>query len=237
MGIGLNAETGIGEIGLKFDRVPSYKEKAIDKNVYGKSVQVDIKLERDGILVAGELDAPITITMKIPAGLTNSGVWIFHYHEDEMDVIRPVVNADNTITFSVTCFSTFIFANKVTVEPESIEDENYYFDEDKSNRENAESNWKGKPGWQNIRTKWYCFNDKGKLVLGWVLDTDGKWYYMKNDGSMATKWVCSPESGRWYYLEPTNGNEWFDVYRLADGRRKAILYASEWRMLAKYNNT
>lgn len=81
---------------------------------YKNALQLDINL-----LISGEamedLDVPVTITMPIPTGVDTKNLVILHYHGDatEPTVITPVVNADGTMTFTVTGFSTFVIANSV----------------------------------------------------------------------------------------------------------------------------
>lgn len=220
VGVGLNAVENDSTIGLVFEKTPRSEQKDIDKEVFEESVQIDITLVCDGEPIEDRLKAPITITMKVPAGLSATGLWIFHHHDDRVDTIRPVVNADGTITFSVKEFSTFVFANKVSastgtgsgtgtgsvVGSGTVGGNNETIDADAANREYAERNWNGQEGWQLIGGTWYYFDANGKLVLGWVLAKDGRWYYMNNNGKMATKWVLSPESKLWYYMDPVNGH-------------------------------
>ncbi len=211
VGVGLNAEQADSTIGLVFEKTPKEDEKPVNENAYANATQIDITLECDGVPIEGKLKVPVTITMKIPKGLNSNGIWIFHYHGDDMDIIRPRVNMDGTITFSVSSFSTFVFTNKaVKTQANSGDsddsDDYYYVDSDANNRAYAERNWNGQEGWQKINGEWYYFDANGKLVIGWVLAKDGRWYYMNNDGKMATKWVLSPESKIWYYMDPTNGH-------------------------------
>ncbi len=202
VGVGLNAEEGNSTIGLKFEETPREDKKPVDKK-YGASVQVDITLEVDGEAVEGKLDMPITIRMKLPKGLSTVGLWIMHYHGDDMKMIKPAINSDGTISFSVTDFSTFVFANTAAVEDTDDDDDTYY-DDNEENRDYAEDSWKGQTGWQKVNGKWYYFDANGNVVIGWV-QVNGKWYYMNKDGSMATGWVQA-ESGLWYYMDLTNGD-------------------------------
>lgn len=204
VGVGLNAKEN-DSIGLKFEKTAKEDEKSVDEDVYDNVIHMNISLVCNGEPVKGKLKVPVTITMKLPEKLSGNSIWIFHYHSEGVEIIRPTVNLDGTITFSVTSFSTFVFANKVT-KTQTESDNNYYYDADAINRENVMNRWNGKPGWQKVNGEWYFFDADGGLKLGWVLDADGRWYYMNNDGSMATKWVLSPKSKLWYYMDPANGH-------------------------------
>lgn len=89
-------------------------------SIYHNAVQLDLKLFIDGVSKS-ELDVPVTITMEAPEGVSTSNLVILHYHDGATtpDVITPVVNEDGTITFAVSGFSTFVFANTV--------DSSYYY--------------------------------------------------------------------------------------------------------------
>ena len=109
VGAALNADAGNVSLSLS---EPETKVK-IPANRYENSVQLDLKLFNDNTSKS-ELEFPITITMPIPAGISVNRLTILHYHQDgSEEIIRPRVNADNTITFTVTKFSTFVFANTI----------------------------------------------------------------------------------------------------------------------------
>lgn len=116
IGAALNAASG--PVMLKVT-VPETKVD-VDTNRYANSVQLDLKLDADG-QQKDTLDVPITITMPIPAGIESSHLTILHYHADDTsEVISPRDNGDGTVTFTITKFSTFVFANEKTeTEPET----------------------------------------------------------------------------------------------------------------------
>ncbi len=88
-------------------------------------------------------------------------------------------------------------------EPEESEEQGEEYD----HKEYIESRWAGKAGWQKISGAWYYFGSNGKLMTGWVEDTDGKWYYMDDKtGMMLTGWIRSTKSGLWYYMDIVNGD-------------------------------
>lgn len=106
VGAGLNVESG--EVRLEVS-VPEKKEDVSGYN-YKDSVQLDISLVHDDEKVH-ELEVPITITLPIPSGLEASHLVILHYHENgDVETVSPKINGDGTITFTVTSFSTFVFA-------------------------------------------------------------------------------------------------------------------------------
>lgn len=58
---------------------------------------------------------------------------------------------------------------------------------------------------------WYHFNSKGILDTGWFVDEAGKWYYSNKEtegymGKMAAGWHKDALDGRWFYLDPVNGD-------------------------------
>jgi hypothetical protein len=108
VGAALSAESGY--IGLEIT-VPAEK-KDVSTNNYINSVQLDIKLVNNGVQV-NTLKAPITITMPIPSGITSDRLTILHYSEDgSYETAKYKNNGDGTVTFTVTHFSTFVFANE-----------------------------------------------------------------------------------------------------------------------------
>lgn len=55
-----------------------------------------------------------------------------------------------------------------------------------------------KSSWINIKGKWYYFDEKGFMTIGWLFK-DNKWYYLGEDGVMkASQWVNI--NGKWYYF-------------------------------------
>ena len=89
---------------------PATKVTVPDK--YKAGVQLDINLLIDGEALE-DLSVPVTLTMPIPAGVDAKNLVILHYHGDATEpvVITPTVNADGTMTFTVTGFSTFVVTN------------------------------------------------------------------------------------------------------------------------------
>lgn len=110
VGSALNAETENSTVEL----VVSVPEKSVDvADTYTNTVQLDISLLVNDTTVS-ELEVPITITMPVPNGVDTKNLTILHYHnETNPTVITPTVNTDGTISFTVSGFSTFVFANTV----------------------------------------------------------------------------------------------------------------------------
>jgi len=111
VGAGLNVDGGTVSLDVG---VPAKKE-VVDTNHYANSVQLDIKLVNDGAEV-GTLQMPVTITIPIPQGIDVSRLVILHYSADgTFETLKLRNNSDGTVTFTVTHFSTFVFAEDTTV--------------------------------------------------------------------------------------------------------------------------
>lgn len=93
----------------KENRVPTYSG-------YKKNVQLDIKLVSDNTEIH-DLTVPVSVTMPIPQGINASQLIILHYHADgTTEKTAFHVNGDGTITFTVSSFSTFVFAEESAVD-------------------------------------------------------------------------------------------------------------------------
>jgi hypothetical protein len=111
-GAGLNAKPG-ETVRLNI-AIPTRQEK-VNSTLYKNSVQVDIKLIADSGEIKN-LKVPVTVTMPVPKGLSKEGLVVLHYKNDgTYEVLAPNVNADGTISFTVTHFSTFVFAQSTSV--------------------------------------------------------------------------------------------------------------------------
>lgn len=95
----------------KENRVPTYSG-------YKKNVQLDIKLVSDNTEIH-DLTMPVSVTMPIPQGINASQLIILHYHADgTTEKTAFHVNGDGTITFTVSSFSTFVFAEESAETPD-----------------------------------------------------------------------------------------------------------------------
>ena len=117
VGAGLNATAGSVQLSVG---IPEKREYVSDKH-YKNTVQLAIELKNDNTSVH-ELGVPITITMPIPTGLDESRLAILHYHEDgSVESVNLKNNGDGTVTFTVTSFSTFVFAEMTENESDQQE--------------------------------------------------------------------------------------------------------------------
>jgi len=111
VGAGLSGRTG-KTVKLEIS-VPEKKEGVSAEN-YSKSVQLDIKLKSDTKDIE-TLNIPVTITMKAPKGIDAKNLVIFQYYADgRYERVFPLINEDGTITFTVTRFTSFVFAETVS---------------------------------------------------------------------------------------------------------------------------
>lgn len=116
VGAGLNATEG-SNVQLTVG-IPQKQEYISDKH-YKNTVQLAIELKNNDTSVH-ELAVPITITMPIPAGLDANRLAILHYHENgSVESVTLKNNGDGTVTFTVTNFSTFVFAEKAEATDDS----------------------------------------------------------------------------------------------------------------------
>lgn len=108
VGAGLNATNGDVQLSVG---IPE-KEEYINDKYYKNTVQLAIELKNNSTSIH-ELEVPITITMPIPAGLDTNRLAILHYHEDgSVESVNLKNNGDGTVTFTITSFSTFVFAER-----------------------------------------------------------------------------------------------------------------------------
>lgn len=67
-------------------------------------------------------------------------------------------------------------------------------------------------GWQEIDEHWYCFNDEGLMLTGWIYDSEyDRWYYLD---SQTGEWNSKPavnEESAGYLLE--NALKAADLYQ------------------------
>lgn len=111
VGSALNAKNGETNVEL----VLSIPKKSVDvAETYKNAIPLEISL-LIGKKEVSDLDVPITITMPMPKGVDTKNAVVLHYHNNATTptVITPTVNADGTISFTISGFSTFVFANTV----------------------------------------------------------------------------------------------------------------------------
>ncbi len=84
----------------------------VPANRYAGSVQLDISLV-NGDTSLHELKMPVTITMPVPVWMNRERLAIVHYGADgQGEDVKFKDNGDGTVTFTVTHFSTFLFAEE-----------------------------------------------------------------------------------------------------------------------------
>lgn len=131
VGAGLNVDAGAVQLDVT---VPAKKEY-VNTSHYKNAVQLAIELKHDNTSVH-QLQVPITITMPVPEGLDAGRLAVLHYHADgTFEVVNLKNNGDGTVTFTVTEFSTFVFAEKtsggsIDWEDEDVQTEDYDDDDE-----------------------------------------------------------------------------------------------------------
>ena len=95
---------------------------------YINVVQISFDLDNVDYEVGDELAVPVMVTMPIPDGIEPYSLVILHYHKDgrppeHVSTMRVFKNDKWYVSFSVTSFSPFVFANELTAEvtPKSLE--------------------------------------------------------------------------------------------------------------------
>jgi len=110
IGVGLNAEEG-DSVSLQLSGVTT--PVWVDEELYRNAVQIDIKLLVDDKALE-KLEVPVTIQMPVLQGLDVERLVVLHYGNDgTYEVINPVVTDNKTMIFTVTHFSTFVFAESI----------------------------------------------------------------------------------------------------------------------------
>lgn len=117
LGAGMNAGKG-QEVTLKISR-PDV-ESPYNPDVYRNVVQFNMDLLIDGA-PQKELDIPVTVTLPVPDGMNIDRLFILHYSsaDGSYETILPRNNGDGTVSFTITQFSIFAFAetqDEVTVD-------------------------------------------------------------------------------------------------------------------------
>lgn len=179
------------------------------------ALDITMDLISDTVTTGIQPKTPISITMVIPEGIRKNNIVIYHYHEDEPDLIIPSVKGSR-MSFTVTQLSLFVIANKSGANDNNSNDlpsgsgsggkshgprpvGGQWKQDQKGWRFLTYSgNWL-RSQWSYIRGKWYYFNQDGYMMTGWVLD-NGKWYYLNPSGDMKeAEWVLYKD--QWYYMK------------------------------------
>ena len=111
VGAALNGADG-SSMALHVDMAKPENRVDVPANLYAGSVQLDISL-MNGDISLHELKMPVTITMPVPLSLNKERLTVVHYNADgQGEDVAFRDNGDGTVTFTVTHFSTFLFAEK-----------------------------------------------------------------------------------------------------------------------------
>lgn len=221
------------------------------------SVQLTISLRGEG-LTNDKLRAPVMIKIPMPVALkgkNTDNIRILHFGATQS--IIPTVVIDGKIIFSVTHFSDFAL-----VEIEEVKSEDPTVPSDPGGNttptipnyrpsysrpsgssssssasstvsttttaattwvKNAAGGWRLKLAngtypvnqWLMVDSKWYFFDGDTNMAEGWR-QISGKWYYLNpSEGNMAEGWKMI--SGKWYYLNPSEGNM-AEGWKMVDGK-------------------
>lgn len=113
-GTAFNAANGTKNMSLNFAKESNPVN--VNSVLYKNAVQFNISL--DGATDSSNLQVPIHITIPIPKGMNAERFKVLHYHKDgSMEIVTPTIDeANNTASFTVTSFSTFVFANEEETE-------------------------------------------------------------------------------------------------------------------------
>lgn len=100
-------------LNLQMDMTPE-EERVPVFSGYKKNVQMDIRLVSESAEIH-DLTMPVSVTMPIPQGINAAQLVILHRRADGVTVPTSFhVNGDGTVTFTVTSFSTFVFAEQTS---------------------------------------------------------------------------------------------------------------------------
>lgn len=234
-GSALNADPG-DTVQLKVDEP---KDDSTDWNLnknYSNTVAFDIKLLITGAdgtdKSKSELEIPVVITMKLPAGFTANGLELFNYHEGALLPVNFKVVGGN-IRLVSDRFSTYIFAQNPSTTPSTNPSggggggrSNNVNSALTTNSGSNSGEWildatgwwiRLKDGTYPVNTwmyldyngvyKWYRFDAAGYMSTGWFTDADGRKYYLNpisdgTKGAMLTGWQFI--DGFWYYFNPVS---------------------------------
>jgi len=121
VGAGINVESGT--VGLAITEAEEKIE--VHDELYHNVTQMDITMINDNTAIS-ELEVPMVITMDAPDNIEPERLVILHEHDGELELIYPEYNEeDETITFSVTGFSTFALAGITLYDENGKEDKVY----------------------------------------------------------------------------------------------------------------
>lgn len=219
VGLGLNADVDSDEV--TFHVTKPEKEVMVDEKAYKDTIQFDFGLTG----AVKKLNVPIQITVPIPEKINAEHFAIIHCHKDgtleEIDPFTMIIDEEErTVTFTVTSFSTFVFANYAetddndkTPDTDTVKKPSYSRDDNDDDNDyvsavaepkfvpSAEGQWcQDEKGW------WFKLSDGRWPSNGWAIlpwSNENAWYFFDAEGYMQTGWVFW--NGDWYYLSPASG--------------------------------
>lgn len=107
LGAALNAAPG-QNVALRISKPAN--ESPYNPTVYKNMIQFSMDMYIDNNAVT-ELAIPVTITLPVPSGMNIDRLDILHYtSEGNYETIHPRKNGDGTVSFTITHFSIFAFA-------------------------------------------------------------------------------------------------------------------------------
>lgn len=208
VGAGMNVASGSNAV--RFEVKKPDQEAKVDPTLYKNTFQVDFSLKG----VVGKLFVPVRITMPIPNDMKPDRLVLLHHHKDGTYEIVPLTkNEDGTVSFTVTSFSVFTFAEEaentgepdVPVEPEKPEKPGTSGGSQRSGGGKAASaKDHNVPGiWEKDDSGWKLKKQDGTYPSQtWIMNHD-RWYWFDENSYMKTGWVLY--QGKWYYLNPQAG--------------------------------
>jgi hypothetical protein len=116
-GAALNATQNGGTVTFKLSKPDEETQKNLVTNTrFTKAIVLDLSLEGAGIEKGQDLAIPVTVTMPAPEGINIDKLTVLHYNADntKYETLTVRKNSDGTISFTVTHFSNFVFAEEET---------------------------------------------------------------------------------------------------------------------------
>lgn len=213
VGAGMNLASGSNAV--RFEMKKPEQEAKVDPALYKNTFQVDLSLKG----VEDKLFVPVRITMPIPSNIKPDRLVLLHHHKDgSYETVPLTMNDDGTVSFTVTSFSVFTFAEEAgnaedpenptpPVEPEVPETPSTSGENQQSGDESSVSvrNYNSPGSWEKDGNGWKFKKQDGTYPsLIWIMNRD-RWYWFDENGYMKTGWVLY--EGRWYYLNPQAGEQ------------------------------
>ena len=111
VGAALNAEPGTN-VEFSISKPTEEDMMSYNKSLYKNAIQFSMNL--DGVKDSTNLDIPVTITIPIPEGIDPIRLVIIHEAQDgTQESVVKKINNDGTVSFTITHFSEFLFAEEI----------------------------------------------------------------------------------------------------------------------------